>query len=127
MVTLAGMSLSMCTKPQQTAEMSASLGNAMEHFTGLSATAHHHPCSLAHSQSVVDTIAFLLPPQSGSIHPVIYYIIAQSTGLCKKAGPRLRDCCRQGQAEVVSNSKNKIHQTWERERKFNPPLEICQW
>ena len=26
--------------------------------------------------------------------------------------PRLRECCRQGQAEVVSNSINKIHQTW---------------
>ena len=25
----------------------------------------------------------LLPPQSGSIHPVIYYIIAQSTGRIK--------------------------------------------
>ena len=27
-------------------------------------------------------------------------------------GPRLCECCRQGQAEVVSNSRNKIHQTW---------------
>ena len=26
--------------------------------------------------------------------------------------PRLRECCRQGQAEVVSDSRNKIHQTW---------------
>ena len=58
----------------------------MEHFTSLLATAHHHPCSLAHSQSVVDTIAFLLPPQSGSIHPVIYYIIAQSP-----RGPFIKD------------------------------------
>ena len=27
-------------------------------------------------------------------------------------GPRLRECCWQGHAEVVSNSRNKIHQTW---------------
>ena len=27
--------------------------------------------------------------------------------------PRLRECFRQGQAEVVSNSKNKILATWE--------------
>ena len=32
--------------------------------------------------------------------------------LCKKVVPRLRECCRQNQAEVVSNSRNKIHQTW---------------
>ena len=25
---------------------------------------------------------------------------------------RLRECCRQGRAEVVSNRSNKIHQTW---------------
>ena len=30
----------------------------------------------------------------------------------KKAGPRLRECCRQSQAEVVSKSRNKVHQTW---------------
>ena len=29
-----------------------------------------------------------------------------------KGGPRLRECCRQCQAEVVSNSSNKVHQTW---------------
>ena len=26
--------------------------------------------------------------------------------------PRLCECCRQGQAEVMSNSSNNIHQTW---------------
>ena len=26
--------------------------------------------------------------------------------------PRLRECCRQSHAEVVSNSKKKIHHTW---------------
>ena len=35
-----------------------------------------------------------------------------STGLGKKVVPRLRECCRQSQAEVVSKSGNKIHQTW---------------
>ena len=34
------------------------------------------------------------------------------TGLGQKVVPRLRECCRQSQAEVVSNSRNKIHQTW---------------
>ena len=28
--------------------------------------------------------------------------------------PRLRECCRQVEAQKVSNSRNKIHQTWER-------------
>ena len=27
--------------------------------------------------------------------------------------PRLRECCRQVEAEVGSNSRNKIHKTWE--------------
>ena len=27
-------------------------------------------------------------------------------------GLRLRECCRQSKAEVVSNSRNKFHQTW---------------
>ena len=36
-----------------------------------------------------------------------------STGLSKKVVPRLRECCRQAQAEVISNSKDKIHQTWD--------------
>ena len=30
----------------------------------------------------------------------------------KKVGPRLRECCRQSQAEVVSKDRSKIHQTW---------------
>ena len=30
----------------------------------------------------------------------------------KKVVPRLRECCRQSQAEEVSNSSEKIHQTW---------------
>ena len=34
--------------------------------------------------------------------------------------PRLREFFRQVQAEVESNSRSKIHQTWE--RKFTPPL-----
>ena len=33
-----------------------------------------------------------------------------------KVGPRLRDCSRQVEAEVASNSSDKVHQTW------GPPL-----
>ena len=29
-----------------------------------------------------------------------------------KGDPRLRECCRQAEAEVISNSSNNIHQTW---------------
>ena len=36
------------------------------------------------------------------------------SSLCYKAFPRLKECCMQVEAEVVSNSGNKIHQTWER-------------
>ena len=42
------------------------------------------------------------------------------TGLSKKVVPRLRECCRQTQAEVVSKSSNKNHQTWE--LPFSPAL-----
>ena len=35
-----------------------------------------------------------------------------STGLQYMAGPMLRECCQQVETEVVSNSRNKIHQTW---------------
>ena len=34
------------------------------------------------------------------------------TGLSQKTSARLSECCRQIEAEVVSNSSNKIHQTW---------------
>ena len=34
------------------------------------------------------------------------------TGHGQKVVPRLRECCRQSQAEVVSKSSSKIHQTW---------------
>ena len=34
------------------------------------------------------------------------------TGVAKRVLPRLRECSRQVEAEVVSNSSNKIHQTW---------------
>ena len=37
------------------------------------------------------------------------------TGLGYKVGPRLCERCKQGQAEVISNSSNKDHQTWEPE------------
>ena len=33
--------------------------------------------------------------------------------VAKRVVSRLRECCRQVKAEVVSNSSNKIHQTWE--------------
>ena len=32
-------------------------------------------------------------------------------GSTNRRGPRLRECCRQVEAEVVSKSRNKIHQT----------------
>ena len=34
------------------------------------------------------------------------------TGAGKIVVPSLRECCRQVEAEEVSNSRNKIHQTW---------------
>ena len=33
-------------------------------------------------------------------------------GSAKKDGPRLREFCRQSQAEVIRKSRKKIHQTW---------------
>ena len=51
------------------------------------------------------------PPPSSSVLAVSYS--HNCTGLDYKVIPRLRECCRQVEAEVVSNSSNKIHQTWE--------------
>ena len=34
------------------------------------------------------------------------------TGLGLKVAPRLRECFRQSQAEMVGNRRNKIHRTW---------------
>ena len=47
-------------------------------------------------------------------------IRAQCTGLGSNTIPRLSEFLRQVQAEVVSNSRNKIHKTWG--WKFSPPL-----
>ena len=30
----------------------------------------------------------------------------------KWVGPRLRECCKQGKAEVVSTGRSTIYQTW---------------
>ena len=38
--------------------------------------------------------------------------LRNTTELSKKVVPSLRECSRQSQAEVVSKSSNKIHQTW---------------
>ena len=35
------------------------------------------------------------------------------TGFVKRMLPKLRECSRQVEAEVVRNSSNKIHLTWE--------------
>ena len=37
-----------------------------------------------------------------------------STGLPYKAVPRLQECCKEVEAEVVGNSRNTIFETWER-------------
>ena len=37
----------------------------------------------------------------------------RDTGLGLKVVPRLRELCRQGQAGMISNSSNKVHQTWD--------------
>ena len=56
--------------------------------------------------------------------------IKLTTGLGQKAGPRLREFWRQGQTEVVSNSRNKIHLTWGRalykgSSPNEPPPKLC--
>ena len=45
-------------------------------------------------------------------HNLGSFLVNPRTGLGWNVIPRLRECCRQVEAEVVSNSKNKIHQTW---------------
>ena len=47
--------------------------------------------------------------------PLFYRLFHTLSNLYRarlKMIPRLRECCRQSQAEVLSKSSNKIHQTW---------------
>ena len=43
-----------------------------------------------------------------------------TTGNIYKTIPKLQECCRQVETELVSNSRNKIHQTWR--RPYSPAL-----
>ena len=43
---------------------------------------------------------------------IIAGLVTVHTGVGKKAPARFRECFRQVQAEVVSKSSNKFHQTW---------------
>ena len=43
------------------------------------------------------------------LHRAVYVL----QGVAKRVLLRLRECCRQVEAEVASSSSNKIHQTWE--------------
>ena len=47
-----------------------------------------------------------------------------NTGVAKRVLPRLRECSRQVEAEVVSNSSDKIHQTWPK-HSFGDPCRAC--
>ena len=47
----------------------------------------------------------------GATMPVYAYLFSE-VQRSAKGGPRLRECCKLSQAEVVSKSRNKIHQTW---------------
>ena len=53
-----------------------------------------------------------LPNQVANFTQPMACAFAQCTGLGLKASARLCECCRQARAGVVSNSTNKIHQTW---------------
>ena len=55
----------------------------------------------------------LSPPAIGSSLATILCIQCSIQGWAEKMGPRLREFFRQGEAKVVSNSRNKIHQIWE--------------
>ena len=58
----------------------------------------------------LDLIPFLTPQNLETPKCNMY----ANRGLNYKAVPRLCECCRQVEAKEVSNSRNKIHQTWER-------------
>ena len=52
----------------------------------------------------------------------------QITVLHDMAIPRLQECCRQVEAEVVSEIRNEIHQSWEQpfsEALYKPILHFC--
>ena len=74
-------------------------------------------CSSAPSSSLNQTLVCL----QGNCLPVAHHfpgcaplnISTRHYRAAKRKRPRLRECSRQVEAEVVSNSSNKIHQTWE--------------
>ena len=53
-------------------------------------------------------------------------IVRRYTGNLYKVVPRLRECCREVEADEVNNSRNKILQTWERPYRF-PVLVLSNW
>ena len=66
------------------------------------------------------TLLHLLLNFNSYRHNLESFSVNPHTGLGWNVVPRLRECLRQVEAEVVSNSNNKIHQTWE--SLFWPPL-----
>ena len=44
---------------------------------------------------------------------IVLTLVCKTTGLgCTTSARRLCECCRPVQTEVISNSRNKLHQTW---------------
>ena len=69
--------------------------------------------SLGHSQSIFGKDKGVVAKTAIIISKAETCKVVSGTGLAKKAGPRLRECSRQCQEDVVSKSRNKIHQTCE--------------
>ena len=75
-------------------------------------------------------LSFLPPPSQKTLPETAFKFLSPLRGptsscdVCRRLGkpiqsssirrPRLRECSRQVEAEVVSNSRIKIHQTWQR-------------
>ena len=67
------------------------------------------------SQCDLTSVAFINDVNTGSNNEIQRCCMGvQCTGNLYKAFPWLRECCRQGESEVIRNSRNKIHQTWKR-------------
>ena len=53
------------------------------------------------------------------------FMVNWYTGIDYKAIPGLLECCKQVEAEGVSNGSNKIHQTWERPLPVHLDTQLC--
>ena len=79
--------------------------------TGLEEFTLRLGCNLFHSRGLCLVESSLLAQRNLAVAPIFGFVASTEPEIM--VGTWLGECCRQVEAEEVSNSRNKIHQTWE--------------